>query len=249
MIKQNSIGNILVLIVGTVLLVYTGARSVHVVQSTLPADSQVVGYAALAGLDGALIAWTIFRIKSARGDKQMAISLLMICLQLVGVVLLTLGDTLLVADPAGSPPAIRMIVLWAVPIIIGANVAASIAVHLTDPSNAVAQARRGFEDELQRQVAEHLTSRAPEISAGVAPAAAERRAAELLAELVGGGGQARPPASDDDRPVTMGELRQLLVELRATTVPAAGGPNGHAAEPVEVQRPKSPRGRGSSGTT
>jgi hypothetical protein len=67
---NKSSGSILILLTGAVLMAYTMFRSVHLVQSTLPVDSQVMGYAALFGLDAALIAWTVFKARSARGDKR-----------------------------------------------------------------------------------------------------------------------------------------------------------------------------------
>lgn len=175
-------------------MVYTAYRSLHVVQSTLPADAQPLGYAALFGLDFALVAWTVFKAKSARGDAQHAIAVFMIVLQWVGVTALTLGDTLLTADPEHAPEYIRVVALWAAPIVIAVNVGAAIAVHLTDPEREIEQARRAVQDEIQRQVAEQLRTNAAQIAGQVAPVAADHRAKELLAEFMqkpGGNGNVR----------------------------------------------------------
>lgn len=177
-------GDILILLVGAVLMVYTAYRSLHVVQSTLPPDAQPLGYAALFGLDFALVAWTIFKAKSARGDVQQTVAIFMILLQWIGVTALTLGDTLLTADPENAPEYIQMVALWAAPIVISINVGAAIVVHLTDPEREIESARNAVQDEIQRQVAEQLKSNAAQIAGRVAPTAANHRAEELLAEFM-----------------------------------------------------------------
>lgn len=177
-------GDILILIVGAVLMVYTAYRSIHVVQATLPPDAQPLGFAALFGLDFALVAWTVFKAKSARGDAQQAIAMFMIVLQWVGVTALTLGDTLLTADPANSPEYIKLMALWAAPIVISINVGAVVVVHLTDPAREIERARSAVQDEINRQVAEQLKSNAAQIAGRVAPVAADHRANELLSEFM-----------------------------------------------------------------
>jgi hypothetical protein len=188
-------GDILILMVGAVLLVYTAYRSLHVVQSTLPPDAQVIGFAALFGLDFALLAWTVFKAKSARGDVQNAIAMFMIILQWVGVTALTLGDTLLTADPGNAPGYIRAVALWAAPIVISINVGAAIAVHLADPTREIEAARRSVQDEIQKQVAEQLRQNAAQIASMVTPVAADHNAKELLAEFMSGpSGNGQKPA-------------------------------------------------------
>lgn len=187
---SKATGNILILIVGGILLLYTCARSLHVVQSTLPPESQIVGYAALAGLDGALVAWSLFKARSARGDKQQAIASLMIVVQLAGIMATLIGDTILTADPTeATATALRTITLWIVPLIIGTNVAATVVIHMVDPAQEVYNAKREVQDEISRQVAEHLRQNAAQIAARVTPAAAEHRADELLAEFMRAQGQ------------------------------------------------------------
>lgn len=183
---NRSSGNILILLVGGVLMIYTAYRSLHVVQATLPPEAQIVGYAALAGLDGALLAWTLFKARSARGDKQNAIATFMICLQLAGITATLIGDTVLTSDPTELTAGyLRTVTLWAVPLIIATNVAATVVVHLVDPAQEIFNAKREVQDEIERQVAEHLRQNAAQIAAQVTPAAADHRAAELLAEFMG----------------------------------------------------------------
>jgi hypothetical protein len=165
-------------------MAFTMYRSLHVVQTTLDADGQVLGYAALAGLDGGLLAWTVYKMKSARGDAQHAIAMFMIVLEWIGVAGLVVADTLLTADAASAPAYIRVIALWCVPVVISLNVGAIITVHMVDPQRAIEAARRTVQDEIQRQVAEQLKEASAQIAGQVSPTAAKHHAEGLLAEYV-----------------------------------------------------------------
>jgi hypothetical protein len=226
---NRSSGNILLLLVGAFLLLYTAGRSVHIVQSTLPPGEEVMGYSALAGLDGALIAWVAFKMRSARGDKQHAIAMLMIVLQLFGLALTVIGDTVLTADPAGAPDQLRLIVLWMVPAVIVSNVAATVAVHLADPGQEITNAKRALEDELERQVAEYIRNNMAQLAATVAPTAAQHRAAELLASFTAtGSGKASATKPGPGSAVAVAE----------PAMPARRSKNGKAEEVM----PGSPNG-------
>jgi len=148
---------------------------------TLPSDARVKAYIGLAGLDGGLIAWTVFKMKSARGDMQHAIATFMIILQLFGVGLTSVGDALIHQNIEAMPEYVKTAVVWGVPLIIITNVAAITAVHLSDPRQEIERAQRNLEDEIEKSVAEHLRQNAAQIAAKVAPKVAEHRAEELTA--------------------------------------------------------------------
>ena len=97
--RTNSGGSILLWIIACGLLIFTGARSVHLVQSTLPPDAQVLAFAALAALDGGLLAWLFWTTRAAKGGAQRTIGTLMIVVDLAGITAATLADTMLIADP------------------------------------------------------------------------------------------------------------------------------------------------------
>jgi membrane-associated HD superfamily phosphohydrolase len=172
-------GEILLLIVGGMLLLYTAFRSYDILSTTLPADAQLLAYIGLAGLDGGLIAWALYYSKSARGDVQRAVAMFMVVLQLAGVALTSIGDSLLYSLGEAMPEYITIAVVWGVPAIIAVNIAAVTVVHLADPQRALDSASREVEDEIQRQVAEHLRQNVGQIAGRIAPQAAEQRAREL----------------------------------------------------------------------
>ena len=189
---NKSSGRIFILVTGAVLMAYTMFRSVHLVQSTLPPGSQVMGYAALFGLDAALLAWTLFKTQTARGNTQHAVATFMIILQLLRIGATLVADTWLVADPETAPSTIRIVALWLVPIIITVNVAAITAVHLTDPTAEIRNAQRDLQDEIERQVAEQIRQQRGQIASSVSPTAARKYADDLLAQFtsaLGGGEQ------------------------------------------------------------
>ena len=162
------------------LLISTAFRSSDILSTTLPADAQLWAYIGLAGLDGGLIAWALYYSKSARGEVQRAVALFMVVLQLAGVALTSIGDSLLYSLGAAMPEYITIAVVWGVPAIIAVNITAVTAVHLADPQRALDSASREVEDEIQRQVAEHLRQNVGQIAGRIAPEAAEQRARELV---------------------------------------------------------------------
>jgi hypothetical protein len=153
---------------------------VHLVQSTLPADSQMLAYAALAGLDGGVLAWLFWTTRSAQGGVQRTIGTLMIIVDLAGIALAVLGDTMLVADE-GSAALVGMVAVWVVPLVIVANIVATVVAHIFDPSQSIRDAERAVQDELQRQKAEYMRANAASIAAEVAHQAGQHAAKQMIA--------------------------------------------------------------------
>lgn len=197
---NRSTGNIILGVSSLFLMVYTAIRSLHIVQESLPADLQIIGYAALWGLDGGLLVWFIVDLYSAQSERQRAISGLMIVLQIIGLGLAVVGDTVLVSDPTGAPAVLRVAVLWALPLIIVANVAAGVMYHQADPGALQArrereaeleekrlafeeqQAREQFKRAVRRQRIAEWSGRSAQIAQLTAPAGARSEIGELLAQ-------------------------------------------------------------------
>jgi len=176
-------GDILLLVIGALLLGYTAFRSMDILRSTLPADAQILAYIGLAGLDGGLLAWTLYYRHSARGDVQRAVSAFMVVVELVGVGITSIGDSLLHTAGAQMPEYVLTAVTWGVPAIIAINIVAITVVHLNDPGAQIEHAKRQLEDEVQRQVAEQLRQNMAQIAGQVTPSAAAHQAQELLSSF------------------------------------------------------------------
>lgn len=184
MSKHNS-GSVMIWLIAGALLLFTGFRSVHLVSSTLPADAQILGFAALAALDLGLLAWLVYATRGARG-AQRTIAVLMICVDLAGVSAAVIGDTMLIGGGSSASGLVSTVALWVLPVIVIANVAATVACHLLDPNQAMRDANRALQDELDWQVARGIQSNASQVAANVTPAAIEARQREMIAGFMSG---------------------------------------------------------------
>lgn len=206
------------------LLIYTGYRSFHLVASTLPADAQILGFAALAALDLGLLAWVDF-VHKARG-MQVTIAHLMVVVDLVGVGAALLADTLLIAS-TGYRDLVGVIATWVVPLVILANVAATIFCKVIDPAKRLEAAQRDVDAETEEAVIAQLANRRGQIAAHVSNHVADAKQRELIAAWFAG----------VDRPGDgRAGIRELTDAPRAAAMPvfappAAGGKNGTGGVP------------------
>lgn len=130
------------------LLLFTGYRSMHLVSSTLPGDAQILAVAALAALDLGALGWLRFANGGAR-ERQRGIAVLMVVVDLAGVTAAVIADTALIAAPDASRALVASVTMWAVPVIVAANVAATFAVALLDPERAKREAERMHAEEIE----------------------------------------------------------------------------------------------------
>jgi hypothetical protein len=210
MTNKNGSGSVLLWLITIALIAFTASRSVHLIQFTLPADSQMLAYAALAGLDGGVLAWLFWTTRSAQGGVQRTIGTLMIIVDLCGIAAAVLGDTMLVADE-GSKALVGMVAVWIVPLVIVANIVACVVAHIFDPQQAIRDAERAVTDELQRQKAEYMRANAASIAAEVAHQAGQHAAREMVAGFQSAhrnGHEAATFAEDGDDGVSLGKSRR-----------------------------------------
>lgn len=142
-----------------------------------------MAYAALAGLDGGLLAWLYFATNGARGNQR-TIAYLMICLDMAGVMAATIGDTIMMVDPQGSEGFISTVAMWIVPIIITLNVLGTVASHLVDPGQQIKNKEREVRDQLDYSLAQQLADNASTIASGVVPTAAAHRARQMQEQFI-----------------------------------------------------------------
>ncbi len=181
--NENKGGSVLLWLITIALIIFTATRSVDLIQSTMPEDAKMIAYAALAGLDGGVLAWLFWTTRSAQGGVQRTIGAIMIVVDLAGIGAAVLGDTMLIASD-GNKELVSMVAIWVVPVVIVSNVAATIIAHIFDPSQGLRDAQRAVAYELERQKAEHMRQNAPTIAAGVAQQAAVHEAAQMVARFI-----------------------------------------------------------------
>lgn len=179
----KGIASVLFYAIGAALLVYAAARSLAFVQSTLPADQQLIGFLALAATSGGMIAWLLVFLHTAEGLPQKITAALMVALDALGEFTLFTFDTLLESGKSGmtatlAPDEIRMVILG-MSVLIAVNILATVAFHIFDPENVRAM-REGFvRDKLEGEALKLIEKRGEEIAQTLAPALAEQWAAEF----------------------------------------------------------------------
>jgi hypothetical protein len=140
---KKAVALILMTLLTLALLLFTASRTLRLVESTLPADSQTMGYLALAAIDGGLLIWPAVYLYGARGMWQRGISVLMIVVSLIGVAIAVVADTFLQAGRNGVTAKINpdqmTASIWIVTAIILLNVTAGVLMHITSPENLEAQ--------------------------------------------------------------------------------------------------------------
>lgn len=217
--------DILLWVLTVALLFFTGMRNVHLIQTTLPPDWAIVGYVALAALDGGILLWTNYFSNSAVG-AQKTVAAMMVAVDFVGMVAGLLADTFLVGG--GSTELVRMVALWVVPIVIGLNVLGKIACVMLDPTQDVRAAQAEAEQagmmsqaSVYRALAQQRRQNAELTAAQVAPEMWANDAANLIAQFT-----ARPKRDDH---VTIPAGQPVVINRDAPGVV-------HAAR-VTVRRP------------
>lgn len=157
-------GDFFVWLIALLLMAFTAYRSIHLISSTLPPDAQVLAFAGLAALDGGALGWLAFSSRATGARHGLAI--LMVAVDLFGVGAAVVADTMLIGG--ANPELVKTVTIWAVPIVVVANVAATFAAKALDPM------RRARADErLRRARIEHERRRVQD----------EVEAAEREAEL------------------------------------------------------------------
>lgn len=170
---SKKLGSILVLIVGAGLMLYSMARTFHLLSATLPPGQEILAAVALLGFDLGLVAWLVTFLKGAEGGLQRAISALMIVINLIAVVVGFLGDTLLVSGESGLLVALdqssRQTIVMATALAIAANIAAVIFYHMASPDNMRRMTEEAARDKIQSQALAAISQQANLLAEELAP--------------------------------------------------------------------------------
>jgi hypothetical protein len=157
---------------------------------TLPASQQVIGYLALVAFDGGLVGWTLFYLHGARGAWQRSISALMIVVSLTGVLIAFGADTFYQSAARGTiaevDPGMVEGAIWGMVAIIGTNVAAVTAVHLTDPEARRLQAEEEARDKITEAALRQIASNSESLAAELAPRLGEAWLIDMRARYANG---------------------------------------------------------------
>ena len=143
-----TIGDVIVLILDAVLLIYTGWRSYDFLTTSVPAGYELLALVGLWGLDIGSLAWSLVWIFGSATKYQDWTSMFFFVFDLAGVVLTSLTDSLMYgsADSAMSNM-LGGIAVVVVPLIVVANAVAGFIYHMTSPQTKQRRSQRRAENE------------------------------------------------------------------------------------------------------
>jgi hypothetical protein len=215
----KKIGVLLVTILGGALLVYSATRSLDFISLTLPADRQVLAYFGLAALDGGLVAWLLSYLYGSRGGWQRAISILMVCVDVVGAIAMFTLDTLYNTGKAGMTKAMTSeeltTAVLALSLIIALNIIATIAHHITDPDKLREAAEEESFAKVEDATLKQISKNADGLAAQLAPIMAADWQAQTQARYMSYVGTGQRPTID----VTARDVPSMPILAQAQAKP------------------------------
>ncbi len=148
-------GDIIVLILDAVLLIYTGWRSYDFLTTSVPAGFELLALVGLWGLDIGALAWSLVWIFGSATKYQDWTSMFFFVFDLAGVILTSLTDSLMYgqADSALSKM-LGGIAVVVVPLIVVANAVAGFIYHMTSPQTSERRAHRKADNEHRQKMSE-----------------------------------------------------------------------------------------------
>ncbi len=146
-----NLGDLIVIVLDLVLLIYTGYRSWHFLSGSVAEDFQILAIVGLWGLDIGMLAWSLVWMFGSTTRFQNWTSMSMFVVDLIGVFLTSIVDTLAYGNGSALPPLMRSLAWFGIPIIIGLNVLAGFVYHMTSPSTRKRRAERAQDEELGKQ--------------------------------------------------------------------------------------------------
>jgi hypothetical protein len=146
-----NLGDLVVIMLDLVLLIYTGYRSWHFLSGSVSSDFQILAIVGLWGLDIGMVAWSLVWIFGSATKFQNWASMGLFVIDMLGVFLTSIVDTLAFGNGEALPPVMKSVAWFGIPIIIGLNVLAGFVYHMTSPSTRKRRAERAQDEEMSKQ--------------------------------------------------------------------------------------------------
>ena len=146
------IGDLIVLLFDAVLLVYTAWRSYDFLTTTVPAGWQFLALIGLWGLDIGAVGWSLVWIFGSTTKYQDWTAITFFVVDLSGVVLTSLTDSLMYSKKDAMSDALSGIAMVIVPLVIVANVVAGFIYHMASPATKARRANRKADAEHNRKM-------------------------------------------------------------------------------------------------
>jgi hypothetical protein len=250
-----TLGDVIVLLLDLVLLIYTGWRSYDFLTTSVPKGYEILALVGLWGLDIGAVAWSLVWIFGSASKYQDWVSMFFFVFDLVGVVLTSLTDSLLYGQADGVLSVmLKNVAMLVVPLIVVANVVAGFIYHLTSPQTRERRAKRKAEHEyrvkmmqirnMERDLAyaeAYLLARQEILDKSAAMAKIkmlqdqiERQTRMALRDLTGIHGLTTPQdietAGQENLSALQKKIEELKRKLPAEPVPVTASGNGHGPQ-------------------
>lgn len=151
-------GDFVVLLLDAVLFIYSAWRSYHFLTTSIPTGLQFLALIGLWGLDIGAIAWSLVWIFGSTEKYQDWVAISFFVIDLVGVVMTSLTDSLMYSSPSGEMTRfLNGIAVILVPLIVVANVVAGFIYHMTSPRTKALRADRKAQAEHSKKMGEIST--------------------------------------------------------------------------------------------
>ena len=149
------IGDLIVLLLDAVLLIYTAWRSYDFLTTTVPNGFQMLAMVGLWGLDIGAVAWSLVWIFGSTEKYQDWTSMTFFVIDLVGVVLTSLTDSLMYGAKGGAMTGtLSGVAIVVIPLIVVFNVVAGFIYHMTSPETKARRTTRKADAEHKRKMGE-----------------------------------------------------------------------------------------------
>ncbi len=137
------IGDLIVLLLDAVLLIYTAWRSYDFLSTTVPSGFEILGLIGLWGLDIGAIAWSLVWIFGSSTKYQDWTSMSFFIIDLVGVILTSITDSLMYGAKDGAMTNVLSgIAIVAIPLVVVSNVVAGFVYHMNSPATKARREER-----------------------------------------------------------------------------------------------------------
>ncbi|MCJ7435296.1 MAG: hypothetical protein MUO77_17590, partial [Anaerolineales bacterium] len=137
------IGDLIVLLLDAVLLIYTAWRSYDFLATTVPTGFQILAVVGLWGLDIGAVAWSLVWIFGSSTKYQDWTSMAFFIIDLVGVVLTSVTDSLMYGEKDGAMThTLEGIAIVVIPLVVVSNVVAGFIYHMTSPATKARREER-----------------------------------------------------------------------------------------------------------
>ena len=232
-------GDLVILIFDFILLIYTGWRSYDILSKSVPSGWEIMGMIGLVALDIGAIVWSYIWIFNSSTKWQDRIAMTFFVIDMSGVALTSITDSLLYGDADGVMYALfQPIAMIVIPVIIISNVIAGIVYHFTSnatksrrmvrqlKAKAAAERLRQTEEELKLQYAQDDVLRKQKTMGRRVAIAKLRIEQERIEretqEALEGGGHISAVASADGSQADLDELNENLTKAQALSAKAKG---------------------------